>query len=319
MRLTFSLSRYHNHQSPMTNIRTSESQVGHEVDSECDHAGNMTSEFASSTTTPQAADKRHLGGSEHYTGPPASASTLASAAEPPQTANHATVRNQNRNQFGKCPSQLFPYGRVSSECNPSTLFGESAQAGATVPAPTPGNPAVRLPQLPFYNLVSSEDSQVPQYYSYSSTSAIGLPPTANNATVQNPNPFSDFLSQLIPDGPVSSEDSQRLQHCVGPSTSTYTLTRAIESPQATDNATVENQNQFINCHSHLCLCIQNGNACVESITCGTVPEHFRAMHSIKGLPRDFMILCEWQNCGSKIRRHNFVRHIREKHLGHERR
>ncbi|KAI6013306.1 hypothetical protein EDC04DRAFT_2609378 [Pisolithus marmoratus] len=295
MRLTFSLSRYHNHQSPMTNIRTSESQVGHEVDSECDHAGNMTSEFASSTTTPQAADKRHLGGSEdietpqHYTGPPASASTLASAAEPPQTANHAT----NRNQF----------------------VSESAQAGATVPAPTPGNPACLRKIVKYLSTIRIlQQGNVPTIIS-----AIGLPPTANNATVQNPNPFSDFLSQLIPDGPVSSEDSQRLQHCVGPSTSTYTLTRAIESPQATDNATVENQNQFINCHSHLCLCIQNGNACVESITCGTVPEHFRAMHSIKGLPRDFMILCEWQNCGSKIRRHNFVRHIREKHLGHERR
>ncbi|KIO03455.1 hypothetical protein M404DRAFT_1001375 [Pisolithus tinctorius Marx 270] len=48
-----------------------------------------------------------------------------------------------------------------------------------------------------------------------------------------------------------------------------------------------------------------------------VSEHFKN-HGIKDLGRDADVTCQWQNCGMKGSRHNYVRHVRENHLGHAR-
>ncbi|KAG6326932.1 hypothetical protein ID866_12157, partial [Astraeus odoratus] len=41
-------------------------------------------------------------------------------------------------------------------------------------------------------------------------------------------------------------------------------------------------------------------------------------HGIKG-SRDTHIMCPWDGCERVMARHNFVRHMRERHLGFERR
>ncbi|KIM55900.1 hypothetical protein SCLCIDRAFT_29963 [Scleroderma citrinum Foug A] len=49
-----------------------------------------------------------------------------------------------------------------------------------------------------------------------------------------------------------------------------------------------------------------------------VPDHFNKVHKIKG-GRKVKIQCRWGDCENTVVRHNFVRHIREAHLGRERR
>lgn len=49
-----------------------------------------------------------------------------------------------------------------------------------------------------------------------------------------------------------------------------------------------------------------------------VSEHYALVHGIRNMTRTEKIQCYWQGCKSKIIRHNFVRHIRETHLGYDR-
>ncbi|KIN98662.1 hypothetical protein M404DRAFT_845852 [Pisolithus tinctorius Marx 270] len=96
----------------------------------------------------------------------------------------------------------------------------------------------------------------------------------------------------------------------------YALANVIEPLQMTNNST----NRYSNCALQLCLYLRDdGNECLEFITCGSVPEHFRDFHAIRNMARDVKITCRWPNCGCWVQRHNFVRHIREVHLGHGRR
>ncbi|KAI6009687.1 hypothetical protein EDC04DRAFT_2772773, partial [Pisolithus marmoratus] len=147
--------------------------------------------------------------------------------------------------------------------------------------------------------------------------ATVLPRTANNPTVQNQNQFDYGPYRLHLRDRVPSEDNRAPQHYRGPSTSISSIAHALVPPQTANNETVCNQNQATSCHSRPCLYNRNGNACGEPITCGTVPEHFSAAHGVKHIGSDLKIPCEWQNCGRKVLRHNFVRHVREKHLGHK--
>lgn len=59
-------------------------------------------------------------------------------------------------------------------------------------------------------------------------------------------------------------------------------------------------------------------ACGTQITCKNVPAHFRDTHGIKDLgDEDALVRCMWEGCQSRIpSRKNFVRHVREQHLGH---
>lgn len=58
--------------------------------------------------------------------------------------------------------------------------------------------------------------------------------------------------------------------------------------------------------------------CCSLISHDEVPDHFKTVHGIKNKGRKEKILCRWDNCGEMIGRHNFVRHIREIHLGSKR-
>ncbi|KAI5980431.1 hypothetical protein F5J12DRAFT_885656 [Pisolithus orientalis] len=59
--------------------------------------------------------------------------------------------------------------------------------------------------------------------------------------------------------------------------------------------------------------------CMLEITCATVSEHFATYHGVRAMSRSQWVDCRWVGCVDKrLRRHSFVRHIREKHLGHTR-
>ncbi|KAI6117577.1 hypothetical protein EDD16DRAFT_1726923 [Pisolithus croceorrhizus] len=82
---------------------------------------------------------------------------------------------------------------------------------------------------------------------------------------------------------------------------------------------VSQKKGYHNCEQKKCLYPgPNGTRCLQEISCATVPEHF-VSHGIMNKPREEMILCQWEGCSEKVGRHNFVRHVREKHLGHARR
>ncbi|KAI6030313.1 hypothetical protein EDC04DRAFT_2711356 [Pisolithus marmoratus] len=77
--------------------------------------------------------------------------------------------------------------------------------------------------------------------------------------------------------------------------------------------------EHANCAAVLCRYPGSGGTpCSQPITCGTVPEHFEH-HGVKSLYRGKLVDCQWEGCSETCIRHNFVRHIREKHLGHPRR
>ncbi|KIK17035.1 hypothetical protein PISMIDRAFT_15442 [Pisolithus microcarpus 441] len=78
------------------------------------------------------------------------------------------------------------------------------------------------------------------------------------------------------------------------------------------------KNNYHNCEPKKCLYPGlNGKRCSQEITCAKVSEHF-VIHGITNKHRDEAIPCEWDGCSRGVVRHNFVRHIREKHLGHVR-
>ncbi|KAI6027102.1 hypothetical protein EDC04DRAFT_3092077 [Pisolithus marmoratus] len=115
---------------------------------------------------------------------------------------------------------------------------------------------------------------------------------------------------------MSSPDDGNLEYGVDPVTSAfYALVAAVDPIQTANNQV----NQYNNCPFQLCFYNQDGNECWELITCGTAPEHFSAVHGIRRMARGVEITCGWQGCECLIRRHNFIRHIREVHLGHGRR
>jgi len=59
--------------------------------------------------------------------------------------------------------------------------------------------------------------------------------------------------------------------------------------------------------------------CNAPITHEGVPRHFKTVHGIKDMGRKTKLQCRWPNCRSTVVRHNFVRHVREAHLGSKRR
>lgn len=89
-----------------------------------------------------------------------------------------------------------------------------------------------------------------------------------------------------------------------------------------ESATTDNQRtqkKYDRCPSTLCLQTDTeGNECLGYLNCAEVPAHFRDFHGIKNLDRNHLLACNWQRCGSQVIRHNFVRHIRECHLKHDR-
>ncbi|KAI6143981.1 hypothetical protein BKA82DRAFT_1008850 [Pisolithus tinctorius] len=95
----------------------------------------------------------------------------------------------------------------------------------------------------------------------------------------------------------------------------HTLSKA---PQETPTA--EKQvNQYTSCPWTFCLYTDpEGRECLEFINCGTAPDHFKDTHGISNIARDVELVCVWQGCGVRVIRHNYIRHIREHHLHHDR-
>ena len=58
--------------------------------------------------------------------------------------------------------------------------------------------------------------------------------------------------------------------------------------------------------------------CHEQITYDDVPVHMKRIHGIGRISRHNRIECAWSGCALSVSRHNFLRHIREAHLGYER-
>ncbi|KIM55903.1 hypothetical protein SCLCIDRAFT_29964 [Scleroderma citrinum Foug A] len=74
---------------------------------------------------------------------------------------------------------------------------------------------------------------------------------------------------------------------------------------------------YTECPSTFCLWFSGGLPCHALIDCGSAPEHFKS-HGIKGMTRAEDVPCLWSGCERIIERHNFMRHVREAHLGHKR-
>ncbi|KAG6370577.1 hypothetical protein JVT61DRAFT_11373 [Boletus reticuloceps] len=69
-----------------------------------------------------------------------------------------------------------------------------------------------------------------------------------------------------------------------------------------------------------CRWTESGNTegCDTQITWENVPAHFQRFHGIRKMKKDALIQCQWEGCHKRLKRKNFVRHIREHHLGHRR-
>lgn len=104
------------------------------------------------------------------------------------------------------------------------------------------------------------------------------------------------------------------------SSSSTTGDTATPSVEPKNKARVhEHTHEHPNCAQQSCLYLgSGGKRCLQPITCATVPEHFES-HGIKAIYRRVGVTCQWEGCFERCSRHNFVRHIREKHLGHTRR
>ncbi|KAI6136024.1 hypothetical protein F5141DRAFT_1071722 [Pisolithus sp. B1] len=77
---------------------------------------------------------------------------------------------------------------------------------------------------------------------------------------------------------------------------------------------------YANCKERVCpLTFDDGNQCLQPISCGTSAHHFAVMHGIRNLDWDVHISCAWQGCERVITRRNFTRHVREVRLEHNRR
>ncbi|KAI6124617.1 hypothetical protein EV401DRAFT_1172067 [Pisolithus croceorrhizus] len=110
---------------------------------------------------------------------------------------------------------------------------------------------------------------------------------------------------------TSWKDDSSPEHYQGPTTASFTLGGA-----ARQTTTVDNQvNNSVGRLSFRCFYRRaDGAACLDWIEYCDVPEHFKEVHNIRNLGRSFPLFCEWEGCGRKVTRHNFVRHVREHHF-----
>lgn len=129
--------------------------------------------------------------------------------------------------------------------------------------------------------------------------------SSNNGWIPPPNHFTSLDANLL------YETGLSLEHYQGSTSAPSTLNDTAQGSPVADNQV----NSSARCPPILCLHpLPDGTACPERITCCGVPEHFRGMHGIEGLGRDHQLICGWGGCNHPISRHNFVRHVREKHF-----
>ncbi|KAI6141544.1 hypothetical protein EDD17DRAFT_1902512, partial [Pisolithus thermaeus] len=108
---------------------------------------------------------------------------------------------------------------------------------------------------------------------------------------------------------IPSDNRQMQKH------TSDTSSEAIQEVPASDKQT----SQYTCCPWNFCLYTDpQGWECLELINCGSAPDHFKNKHGIINLAREVELICMWQGCGRRIIRHNYIRHVREHHLGHDR-
>ncbi|KAI6024581.1 hypothetical protein EDC04DRAFT_2723628 [Pisolithus marmoratus] len=103
----------------------------------------------------------------------------------------------------------------------------------------------------------------------------------------------------------------------------YAVPHAVEfhppTPERYSGVPAVHTNDYANCPYTLCLhTLDGGWECLEPITCSIFPGHFKNQHGIRDLGRSVTIHCRWQGCGQMVTRNNFIRHVRELHLRHDR-
>ncbi|KAF8443240.1 hypothetical protein L210DRAFT_3535191, partial [Boletus edulis BED1] len=95
----------------------------------------------------------------------------------------------------------------------------------------------------------------------------------------------------------------------------------IPSPDTSDNSYVTGALHTHSPASIRCRWTGSGHieGCGTQITRENVPAHFQRFHGIRKMKEDVLVCCQWDGCHKRLRRKNFVRHIREHHMGHPRR
>lgn len=278
-----------------TNIGTSEAQPGDDVDSGCDQAGNMTPE---STSILLYSRREQTKGTSEAVNP----AWLAEISVP--AAQHFVESAYSMGQ-----GQYAVMETLEPQISPPILFNDLVDSYGF--QDENGEDTNRIHGF-FPEFVGSSN----RLGSYVVSPEPARHHTERNTRIREQGllPYQTSPSyRHANSSDTHREDIETLQHYADAPAS------AIGLPQIANYATAHSQNQVTGCHSHPCLYIRNGNACGETIVCDTVPEHFSTMHGVKRMKRDVKIFCEWENCGSEIQRHNFIRHIRGKHLGHKRR
>ncbi|KIM55895.1 hypothetical protein SCLCIDRAFT_29961 [Scleroderma citrinum Foug A] len=118
---------------------------------------------------------------------------------------------------------------------------------------------------------------------------------------------ADTLRQASCSGATEMSSMQETPYYNGPATSPSSLANALgKFPNADFTRPIS-------------ICCQWQGAddalrCCMLITEKNVPDHFNKVHKIKG-GQKVKIQCCWGDCENTVVRHNFVRHIREAHLG----
>ncbi|KAI6110801.1 hypothetical protein EV401DRAFT_1991095 [Pisolithus croceorrhizus] len=114
---------------------------------------------------------------------------------------------------------------------------------------------------------------------------------------------------------LDSHDDGMLEHHCGPTSTPDILEGTVQGTLPPSSRV----NKYDCCPSIRCLCTgPGGGECLQLINCSVVPDHLKDAHGIINLARGHPLDCTWRDCGCRVTRHNFVRHIRECHLQHNR-
>ncbi|KAI6044434.1 hypothetical protein EDC04DRAFT_3106200 [Pisolithus marmoratus] len=235
---------------------------------------------------------------------------------------------------GMCPQPLmhFPHGQTESIVSMQDLNGEPLRSPLH---PRYSQTTLRIPMAPEAHKQPSTDCSSNFYhFSYPNGReciepiSCGTPPEDFQSTDSIEGLTCDVEFGCEAQGlgfeltgysnaylTLESYNNRTLEHHSGRTCTPVTLNNAIQETLMTGNQI----NKYASCPSTPCLWTDGkGRECLEPISCSTVPEHSRDVHSIKDLKRDYPLDCTWRGCGRRVMRHNYVRHVRECHLKHDR-
>lgn len=226
---------------------------------------------------------------------------------------HATIVNsKSYTLLGALGSEQIRFGPKYS-----ALVSTNPQIGDTMPLPSPtgfvdtAHCAVRYPSSSPANGTCAQASSTNASYFKTSEEVNGVDHTPSRDVSVHCTPYMvDSIAAGVARGTA-------LVGCIAP---------AQNPAKEADSKYKENpcapcqqpENLYVWCPRMLChYLFADGTRCLQVITCDTVSTHF-AGHGVEGKSRAEEILCRWEGCFQPQKRHNFVRHVREAHLGHRR-